>query len=137
MAEISITPANVAPGSDADYYRGIAGGAITAGMVVYLDETDNKLKPADANLSLEAAEVKGVALHAASAEQPLKIQTAGEITIGGTVVLSTIYILGAGGSGGIAPAADLASGWYTSVLGVASSASKLRLNIFNSHALKA
>ena len=137
MAEVSITAANVVPGSDAEFYRGLAGATVTAGMAVYLDEMTNTLKLADANLSLEAAEVKGIALHAASSGQPLKIQTAGELTIGGTVVLSTIYILGAGGSGGVAPAADLASGWYTSILGVASSATKLRLDIFNSRALKA
>jgi hypothetical protein len=137
VAEISLTPANVAPGADADYYRGIAGGTVTAGMAIFLDETDNRLKPADANLSLEAAEVKGLALHAASAGQPLKIQTAGELTIGGTLTLAVIYILGAGGSGGMAPAADLTTGWYCSVLGVASSATTLQLAIFNSHALKA
>lgn len=137
MAEVSITPASVVPGADAEFYRGLAGATITAGMAVYLDAITNKLKMADANLSIEAAEVKGIATHAASDGQPLKIQTDGEITIGGTVVLATIYILGAGGSGGIAPAADLTTGWYTSVLGVASSASKLKLGIFNSQALKA
>lgn len=137
MAEVSITPGNVVPGADADYYRGTAGGTITAGVVVYLDEIDNRLKPADANVTVVEAEVKGIALHAASAGQPLRVQTRGSMTIGGTVTLSTIYILGAGGAGGIAPAADLASGWYTSILGVATSASVLQVNIFNSHALKA
>src|SRR5215510_10527934 len=105
MAEISITPANVVAGTDADTYRGIAGTTTTAGMAVYLSDLDNRLYPGDANLSLEAATIKGIALHAASEGQPLKVQTSGEITIGATVVLSTIYILGAGGSGGIAPAA--------------------------------
>lgn len=137
MAEVSVTAANVVSGTDADFYVGTSGATITAGMAVYLDEIDNRLKMADANASLEAATVKGIALHAASAGQRLKVQTSGAITIGGTVVLSTIYILGAGGSGGIAPAADLASGWYTSILGVATSASVLQLDIFNSNALKA
>lgn len=135
MAEISVTPANVVSGADADFYRGLAGATVTAGAPVYLDLTTQRLKPADANASLETAEVKGIATHAASAEQPLKVQTSGSITIGATVVLSTIYILGA--AGGIAPAADLASGWYTTVLGVASSATVLKLSIFPSRALKA
>lgn len=135
MAEVSITPANVLPGADADYYRGLAGATIVAGSPVYLDATTNRLMGADANASLETADVKGIALHAASAEQPLRIQTAGVITIGGTVVLSTIYILGA--AGGIAPAVDLASGWYTTILGVGISATQLRLGIFPSRALKA
>lgn len=137
MAELSITAGSVIPGPDADFYRGIAGSTITAGMCCYLDEIDNKLKIADANVSLESAAVKGIALHAASPGQPLRVQTAGGITIGATVVLATIYILGAGGTGGLAPAADLASGWYTSVVGVATSASVLQLGIFNSGALKA
>ncbi len=135
MAEISPTPASVVPGANADFYRGIAGGTITAGMPVYLDATTQRLYQADANASLETAELKGIATHAASAEQPLKIQTAGDITIGAAVVLSTIYILGAAGH--LAPAADLASGWYCSIAGVAVSATVIRLNIFNSRAQKA
>ncbi len=135
MAEVSITPASVVSGADADFYRGLAGGTITAGMPIYLDVTTNRLMQADANASVETAEVRGIALHAASAEQPLRIQTAGSITIGGTLVLSTIYILGA--AGGIAPAVDLASGWYTTILGVASSTTVLKLSIFPSRALKA
>jgi len=135
MAEISQTPASVIPGSDAIYARGIAGGTVTAGAPVYLDETTQRYLVADANASLSTAEVKGIALGAASAGQPLRIQVAGTITIGGTVVLSTIYILGA--AGGIAPASDLASGWFTTILGVATSATQLRLCIFASRALKA
>lgn len=135
MAEISITSANVAPGADADYYRGLAGSTIVAGSPVYLDATTNRLLGADANGSVETAEVRGIALHSASAEQPLKVQTAGVITIGGTVVLATIYILGA--AGGIAPAADLVSTWYSTIIGVAISATQIRLGIFCSRALKA
>jgi len=135
MAEVSQTPGSVLPGADADYIRGIAGGTITAGMPIYKDATTNQLLNADANGSAETAEVIGIALNAASLGQPLRVQTAGVISIGGTVVLATIYILGA--AGGIAPAADLASGWYTSVIGVAISATQLRLGIFPSRALKA
>jgi len=104
-------------------------------MPIYKDATTNQLLNADANGSAETAEVIGIALNAASLGQPLRVQTAGVISIGGTVVLATIYILGA--AGGIAPAADLASGWYTSVIGVAISATQLRLGIFPSRALKA
>ena len=135
MAELSPTPANVIPGANADYYRGIAGATLVAGTPVYLDATTNRLMGADANGSLETAEVKGIALHAASLGQPLRIQTAGDITIGATVVLATIYIVGAAGQ--LAPAADLASGWYCSVVGVAISATQLRLGILNSRAQKA
>lgn len=135
MAEISPVAASVVAGANADYYRGLAGATIVPGSPVYLDATTNRLMGADANASAETAQVAGIALHNASAEQPLKIQTAGDITIGATIVLSTIYILGAAGQ--LAPAADLASGWYCSVVGVAVSATVLRLGILNSRALKA
>ncbi len=135
MAEIAPTPGLVVAGANADFYRGLAGATLVAGTPVYLDATTNRLMGADANASLETADVKGIALHAASLGQPLKVQTAGDITIGTTVVLATIYILGAAGQ--LAPAVDLASGWYTTVIGVAISATQLRLGIFASRALKA
>lgn len=135
MAEIAPVAASVVAGANADYYRGLAGATIAAGSPVYLDATTNRLLAADANASAETAAMKGIACNNASAEQPLKVQTSGDITIGATVVLSTIYILGALGQ--LAPAADLASGWYCSIAGVAVSATVIRLNIFNSGALKA
>src|SRR5216683_5468325 len=93
MADVSITAANVVAGDDADYFQATAGETITAGMAVYLDTTTNQLLGADCTDSMDTAEVKGIALHAASLDQPLRCQTAGTITIGGTVVLSTICIL--------------------------------------------
>jgi hypothetical protein len=135
VADLTITAASVVAGEDADFFQATAGETLTAGMPVYLDSTTNQLLGADCTDSMDTAEVKGIALHAASLDQPLRCQTAGEITIGATVVLSTIYILSDNGL--ICPAADLASGDYTTIIGVASSATKLRLNIFPSHALKA
>jgi hypothetical protein len=73
----------------------------------------------------------GVALHAASAGQPITYQNTGSLTIGGTVVAGTIYVAGAT-AGAINPASDLTTGWRTSIIGVATSASVIRLNIFNS-----
>jgi hypothetical protein len=136
VADISIVAANVLPGTDAEVFQGLAGGTLTAGMACYLDATTNRVKAADANASLESAEVKGIALHAASAEQPIRLQTGGTLTIGATVVLATIYIL-SGTPGGIAPAVDLASGMYTSIVGVAISATALRITVVNARALKA
>lgn len=135
MAELSLTAANVLSGTDADYFIGTAGGSLTAGMAVYLDEIDNRLKAADANASLEAATVKGIVLQTASAGQRVKIQTSGQVTIGATVAVGTTYVLGAGGSGGVAPNVDATSGWYKSIIGVAISATVIQLHIFNSNAL--
>lgn len=133
---LSITPANVVPGANADYYKGLAGDTITAGMAVYLDPVDNRLKPTDANSSQVEATVKGIALHAASAGQPLKLQTGGDLTIGASLTKGKIYILDAAGSGAIiiADGTNPASGWYCSLVGVAISTTVLRLVLFNSGA---
>lgn len=136
MADITITATSVVAGTDADIYQGVAGETTTAGQAVYLDYLTNRLFLADANASEGAAEVKGVALHGASAGQPLRVQTAGGITIGGTTVESTIYIA-SGTAGGIAPAVDLASGWYTTVIGVGGLTNTLKLSVFPSRSKKA
>lgn len=54
--------------------------------------------------------------------------TAGTLTIGGTVVVGTVYVVSAT-AGGIAPSADLATGWYTTILGVATTAAKLSMGL--------
>jgi hypothetical protein len=138
MAVLSVTASQVIAGTDADFYQGIAGVAVTAGQAVYFDEMTNTLKLADANAAQDTAEVKGVSLHLASIGQPLRVITKGTLTIGAGAapVLSTIYIASAT-AGGIEPAADLASADYTSIIGVGGATNTLKINIFNSHSLKA
>lgn len=141
MADISITAANVVAGDDADFYQGSAGATITAGQAVYLDDVTNQLLVGDANGSMDTAEVKGIALHNASLDQPLRVQTAGTITIGGTTVVSTVYGL-SGSAGGIRPISNTspdnpASGDYTTLIGVGSASNKLVLCIYPSHQVKA
>ena len=130
MSALSITAAEVVRDSAGDIYSGIAGGTITAGQSIYLDSTTNTLKGADADASQAAAAAIGIALHAALSGQPLQVQRAGDITLGSTAAMTvgTIYVVGAT-AGAIAPAADAeaASTWYVTVLGVAISASKLRM----------
>lgn len=129
MADISIVAANVLPSTSATYRDGTAGGTITAGQPVYQDAADSKKwKAADANASAATAEAVGIALHGASAGQPLRVQVTGLITIGGTVVVGTIYIVSAN-AGGIAPSSDQASGWYTTILGVATTTGIISLGI--------
>jgi hypothetical protein len=134
MAELTITPAQVLSGPDADFYQGISGDTVTAGKAVYLDSLGNRLRLADANGSLDAAEVIGIALHEAAPEQPLRVQTRGTLTLGlgAAVTTSTVYIVG-GMPGGIAPVADLAPGWYCSLVGVGNAQAGLYLNLFPSH----
>lgn len=133
MAAITITPASVVPsGTSYSTESGTAGATITAGQVLYKDTSDsNKLKLADCNASSLAATVAGIALHGASSGQPVTYQNSGSLTIGGTVVAGTIYVAGAT-AGEINPASDLTTGWRTSIIGVATSASVIAIKIHNS-----
>lgn len=128
MADLSITAANVLAGQGVIYRDGIAGATLAAGQTIYADASDGgKLKLADANASAAASDTAGIALHAALANQPIRYQTEGEITIGSTeMVVARIYIQSAT-AGGIAPSTDLGSGWYTKVIGVAKTNSILSL----------
>lgn len=130
-ADITVTAASVAKGTGATTSDGIAGATITAGQAVYLDSTTNTIKLADANASSAASTAVGIALHGAASGQPIKYQTGGQITIGATVAVGTIYVV-SGTAGGIAPSTDLASGWYTNILGVATTTGIITMGIQNS-----
>lgn len=137
MSDISITAASVLKGANAKTRKGIAGATITAGQVVYEDTADSsKFKLADCDASAATAKVAGIALHGASAGQPLEIDVEDDdFAPGGTLSLSAggdtgIYVL-SGTAGGIAPMDDLASGDYPVILMVAKSTSKAILKIIN------
>jgi hypothetical protein len=119
MADLVITASQVKAGAGAVEGTGVAGEAITAGQSVYEDATDGRIKLADANLSLAAAKSKGVSLHAALDGQPIRYQKGGKLVAGAGAAPAkgTIYVV-SGTAGGIAPSADLASGWHATVLGV-------------------
>lgn len=125
--DITVTAANVATVSDAGFGSGTAGETITAGQTVYLDTADNKYKLADVNASGKDV-VAGIALHGAANSQPIKFQISGVINLGATLVVGTIYVASAT-AGGIAPAADGASGWKTCILGVAITTANLKMSI--------
>ncbi len=106
MADITITPANVLKGASAGYEVGIAGETILAGQVLYLKTADSRLWKAQCDTTDEEAAAIGVALHGATAGQPVSYQTNGAMNIGATTVKTTHYVLSAT-AGGIAPQADL------------------------------
>lgn len=133
MADISITAASVVPATDGSptFGRGMAGVTITAGQTLYLDSTDNTLKLADCDLSVAAATCVGIAVSGGAAGQMVVFQKGGRLTAGGTLTKGLIYVV-SNTAGGIMPSADLSSGEYASILGVAESASVLKMNLFNS-----
>lgn len=131
MADISVTAANVAKVSGAQTATGTAGAAITAGQPLYVDTANgNVLKLVDADASDLASTVAGIALHTSASGQPITYLTSGDITIGATLTAGKVYVASAT-AGGIAPVADLTTGWRTSILGYATTTAILRVGIIN------
>lgn len=129
MADLSITAANVIAGSGATKKLGTAGATITAGKAVYLDESDSKYKLADCDSATAAVRSPaGIALNGASDGQPLVVLEAGPVTIGATMAAGIAYYLSPN-AGGICPVADVLTGDYPVILGIATSTTVLDVNI--------
>lgn len=131
MANLTIVAANVVKGDTAQTKDGIAGATITAGQVVFLNPTTKRWGLADNN-SVTASEraAVGIALNSSSTGQPLEVQVAGTVNLGATLVVGTTYYL-SDIPGAIAPAADLTTGEYVTIIGVAVSASMLAMDLGN------
>ncbi len=128
MADLTITAANVVAASDAVTATGTAGVAVTAGKVVYLDANDSRLKLADADSGTPAVRSPwGIALNDAAIGQPLTVLRSGSITIGATLTGGLAYYLSKV-AGGICPVADIASGGYATIIGIATSTTVLKVN---------
>jgi hypothetical protein len=128
MADLTITAASVIAGTGATKKLGTAGATITAGKVVYLD-SDGNHKLADNNSATAALRSPaGIALNGAADGQPLIVLTAGPVTIGATLTAGVAYYL-SDTPGGICPVADLATGEYAVIIGIATSTTVLNVDI--------
>ncbi|MER9310095.1 hypothetical protein NKI51_12355 [Mesorhizobium australicum] len=128
MTDIAITAANVLAGANAVIENGYAAAAVTAGQVVYRDASAKyNLADTDSATAL-VRKPRGIALNGAAIGQPVAVQRSGDITIGATVTKGVAYYL-SGTPGGICPVADVAAGDYPAVIGIATSASVLSINI--------
>lgn len=128
MADLSITAANVLAGEGSVTDRGVAAVAITAGQVVYKNAA-GKFDLADTDSATAIVRKPyGIALNGAAAGQPLGVLKSGPVTIGATVTKGVAYYL-SGTPGGICPVADVATGDYTAIIGIATSASVLMVDI--------
>ncbi len=128
MVDLTVTAASVV-NITAQGENGTAGATITAGQVVYLDTSDAKYKLADSDSGTAAVrQPRGIALNNASDGQPLTIAKSGPVTIGATLTAGVAYYL-SDTPGGIAPVADLASGDYPCIIGMATSTSVLDIDI--------
>lgn len=129
MADLTITAANVVPGTNSTQVNGIAGETITAGKAVYKAAATGKYMLADNNSGVAEAKIAtGIALNGASLNQPVTVHTKGDVTIGATIVAGTSYYL-SDTPGGIGPFADLAAGESVCLLGIGKSTTVLSVAI--------
>lgn len=125
MTDISITAANVLAGANAQTEVGLCGETITAGQAVYKASADGRWYKADNNsATAEVRNATAVALNGGGAGQPIRVLTKGLVTIGATLTAGVTYYL-SDTPGGICPIADVGSGEYSCIIGIATSATVL------------
>lgn len=130
MADLSITAANVVPGSGVGFQEAGAGEVISAGQLVALDTdlNDGKLYLCDADLANRAKPV-GIAVgNAEAVDQRVTYARSGEVAVGGTVAVGGLYVA-SDTPGGIAPNADLDTGDLVSLVAVGKTTTSLEIHI--------
>lgn len=130
MADLTQTPANVAIGSSVSRVRPVqVAEAVTQGEPGYFDATTGKYRKTDADAAEDAARAAGIFLTPAAIDGFALLAESGSVlNLGATLVVGETYVVSAN-PGKIAPVSDVATGWYVTILGVASSTSLLSLRI--------
>lgn len=142
MADITQTAANVTIGIQTVPTKPIQfGGTVTQGMPLYR-ASSGKYLAADANDGVEKSVVTGISMSPGSLDSfgtmalPSTSPSGSLINLGATLVVGETYAVSAI-AGAIAPIADLASGQFITILGVAVSASLLDFQTIISSTAKA
>ena len=128
MADISITAANVklVSGPTEDI---VAGAAVTAFQAVYKEAATSKAKLSDNDsATAEVRALRGMALHAALADQPLKVARNGAIVDVGAVLTAGVEYYVSGTPGAICPRADVTTGDDPIRVGMALTTSRIELD---------
>jgi hypothetical protein len=128
MADLVITAASVVAGSDSITETGTLGETVTAGQAVYKAASGLWMLADNDSVTTLARNAKGIALNGGAINQPVKVHKSGDITIGATVTVGATYWL-SNTAGGICPDADVGTGEYACLLGIAKSASVLAVDI--------
>lgn len=132
MANLTVTAANVIPGSGAKSISGVIGATVTAGQVAAIDPATGKCVLADSNhATLALRNPKGIFLNGGGDGQPCRIHTEGPLAFGAILTAGTDYWL-SDAAGAIAPRADVGAGETAVLLGIAISTSILDVQIQNS-----
>lgn len=129
MAALTL-PTSVQPTADTQLQVVLLGATVAVGQSVYQDNTDsNKYKLADADLSIDAAASRGVAMTAGVAGDYCIIATGGTIVmVGTTLAKGKSYYVGAAG-GAIVPETDLAATYNVVRMGTAPATNQLTIAI--------
>lgn len=136
-ADLTITPGSVAVSDKASMTSGTAGATITAGQLVYYDTAANTYKLADANGATPLYKVAGIAINGASSGQRLLVcKEDPALTLGATVVIGdTLWASATPGGITKVAAEGVATGNFVSVLGVATSTTKINFKIARADAV--
>ena len=129
MADLVITPTNVAVQQSVGSVVVQFGETVTPGQAVYRSTSDSKYYLADCDASATAV-VAGIALTYASADDyGYIISGKGQtLDIGATLVQGEVYVV-SDTAGNIMPKSDLTTGQYLSIIGFGESSSVFRLDI--------
>lgn len=135
MAALTITATNIIPVAGRTSRTLLSASAITQGQSIYVT-TGGRWALADADTAATATS-PGVALNEATAAgQPVEGQTGGDLGFGAILTVNTVYIASAT-AGSIEPVADLASGDFLAVIGVATTTGNLHFTPYSSGVAKA
>jgi len=129
MANLSVTAANVSPGTNAETETALALEAITAGQVVYKSAAGRFGLCDNDNASAIIRKPYGIAVDNAAISQSVVVQKSGRINIGGTVVVGTPY-WSSSTPGAISNiSTDATTGKYPAFLGFAVATTTIDLHI--------
>ena len=129
MADLTQTAANVTVKATGSVSIVAGGEAITQGMPVYLNSADGKHYKTDVTTSAVTAAAVGIALTPCDADADYFViaKTGASVDLGATLTVGETYVISA--SGAISPIGDLTTLDYVTILGVATAADKLVLDI--------
>jgi hypothetical protein len=114
--------------STTNYEEVTCGATISAGQPLYLDDSDQEHKLADANAE-GTAKARGIAITpGVDGGGGLVARSGAIVLVGATLAVGENYVV-SDTAGAIMPEADLSTGEYCTTLGRASSTTQLELNI--------
>lgn len=140
-SEITVTAANVRPVTKEtiDSIRKLpaAEAAITAGQVVYIHGTaGTNLALATTTIADATNRLAGVAVNGAAIGEIVEAATRGPLTGFSDLTPGVLYVLSEDVAGGIKAYADIASGDFQGIIGLARDATTILLDVQDTLALK-